>query len=174
MPTHSRHLFLFGRNPGLPVRFLALRNHSNSTVRKRVAMSEQLQAGDKNGQVKGSEKWIRAFRNFCFAKNAKSLSTPILPYVIAATGKRNLSEDKFGCSKGQIACTFKHFLKQIIKQWQKKAGKNTPLILMTGLYEGVDQIITETALNMQKEFSCLKVMAVMPQKENDFSKRFNN
>ena len=96
-------------------------------------------------------------------RNGKKI--PVFPYVIAFTGHREFAkpgeaDGLHGYTEKEIKNQFKNELEELAKLWKKKSGGYAPLILLTGLAEGADQIVAQAALEL-KDLN-VKVIAVLP------------
>ncbi len=109
---------------------------------------------------------------------------PVYPYVVAITGHRTFNsgsefDTQLPCfSEETIKATFKQLLTSIATRWKKESDGVAPLILLTGMADGADQIAAETALEL-KELN-VKVLAVLPMERSIYlntienKERFNN
>ena len=108
--------------------------------------------------------------SLCYTeRNGKRI--PVFPYVIAFTGHREFAmpgNDKGlpGYTEEEIKNRFKNELEELAKLWKKKSGGFAPLILLTGLAEGADQIVAQAALEL-KDLN-VKVIAVLPMNSDIF------
>lgn len=105
---------------------------------------------------------------------------PVYPYVVAFTGHRDIidksdednrvKQDKVDgvrkYTEVEIKTRFKEELEELAKLWKKKSGGIAPLILLTGLAEGSDQIVAQAALEL-KDLN-VKVIAVLPMDRDTF------
>lgn len=102
-------------------------------------------------------------------KHGKAI--PVFPYVIAFSGHRDFAKpgelpDFCGYTEEDIKARFKEELFQLAKLWEKKSAGSAPLILLTGLADGTDQIIAQAAIELKKDN--VKVIAVLPMERSCF------
>lgn len=108
--------------------------------------------------------------SLCYTeRNGKRI--PVFPYVIAFTGHRKFAkpgevDGLHGYTEEEIKDRFKNELEALAKLWKKKSGGYAPLILLTGLAEGADQIVAQAALEL-KDLN-VKIIAVLPMDRDTF------
>ena len=102
-----------------------------------------------------------SIKNFSFFYNEEG--PPVCPYVVGVTGHRDLivSEEKV------IKAAFKKQLEILAVQWREKCGGTAPLVLISGMAEGADQIAVEAALELDAELN-IKIIAVLPMEREEY------
>ncbi|MGL6226134.1 MAG: hypothetical protein ACRC10_05860 [Thermoguttaceae bacterium] len=92
----------------------------------------------------------------------KDSNVPVYPYVTAVTGHRTFVQSN-------VRETFQTLLTSLAKCWLKDSGGYAPLILLTGMADGVDMIAAEVALELQKKFN-IAIIAVLPMEKSVYLK----
>ena len=108
--------------------------------------------------------------SLCYSEQ-KRKRIPVYPYVVAFTGHRNFIrpgeiDGVRGYTDDEVKNRFKKELEGLAKLWKNKSGGCAPLILLTGLADGSDQIITQAALELKN--LNVKVIAVLPMDRDTF------
>ena len=100
---------------------------------------------------------------------------PLWPYVVAVTGHRFFAKPKEvkglpGYKLETIKNAFRKELESLARLWKDSCkGVNAPLILLTGLSDGADQLAAEVALEDTFKYDLnVKVVAVLPMEEQLF------
>ena len=109
---------------------------------------------------------------------------PLWPYVVAITGHRSFAkpgevEGLPGYDRETIKNAFRKELEQMALLWKKSCNKkswlfkykevNAPLILLTGMADGADQLAAEVALEDKFKLDLnVKVVAVLPMDKELF------
>lgn len=83
-----------------------------------------------------------------------------VPITIGVTGHRNIHADAIEHISEQLKQLFSHFKQQF---------PETPLLLLSPLAEGADQLVAQIALEMQ-----LDIIAVLPMEKSEYQKDFAN
>ncbi len=102
---------------------------------------------------------------------------PVYPYIVAVSGHRNFNTNPDNglplYTEEQIKATFKRLLTSLAKKWDEVSGKTAPLILLTGMADGADQIAAEAVLELADLYN-VKVLAVLPMHESIFINTLDN
>lgn len=119
--------------------------------------------------------------SLCFLKQDDK-RIPLWPYVVAVTGHRFFAkpgevEGMPGYDRETIKNAFRKELEALAQLWKEKCNKeswwrknkkvNAPLILLTGMADGADQLAAEVALELPPELN-VKVVAVLPMEKELF------
>lgn len=100
---------------------------------------------------------------FSLLESANGEQVPVFPYTISILGHLNLNlQDGDERSAARIRETLRKYLLQVIRHWERKAGKEFPLILMLNLLGDSGKIMTELAFELQETHPCLRLMALLP------------
>ena len=83
-----------------------------------------------------------------------------VPITIGVTGHRNIHADAIEHISEQLKQLFSHFKQQF---------PETPLLILSPLAEGADQLVAQIALEMQ-----LDIIAVLPMEKSEYQKDFAN
>ncbi|MBR0237492.1 MAG: hypothetical protein IJQ39_05335 [Thermoguttaceae bacterium] len=98
---------------------------------------------------------------------------PLWPYVVAVSGHRTFAkpgevEGLPGYELETIKKTFKKELEDLARLWKESCnGVNAPLILLTGMAEGADQLVVEAARELPADLN-VKVIAILPMEKSVF------
>lgn len=116
--------------------------------------------------------------DLCYYRGPNGKEVPVFPYIIAVTGHRcgfapASSSNPRGFDEDAIKNAFKRQLKGIAKKWRKTSKGTAPIILLTGMADGADQIAAEAALEIDPQLN-VKVVAVLPMERNLFRLTVNN
>ena len=100
---------------------------------------------------------------------------PLWPYVAAVSGHRSFAQSGDiagypGFDREAIKNTFRNELENLARLWKDSCrGVNAPLILLSGMAEGADQLAVEVALELSSNSDYnIKVVAVLPMEEELF------
>ena len=119
-------------------------------------------------------------RKLCYYRGSNGEEIPVFPYVIAVTGHRHgfaagSGSDLPGFDEGKLKDAFKRELEGIAKKWRKTSKGFAPIVLLTGLADGADQIAAEAALELDEQLKLnVKVVAVLPMERDIFSLTLEN
>ena len=116
-----------------------------------------------------------SFTSLCYSEQ-KGTRIPVYPYVVAFTGHRDFAKpgelDGFrGYTEDDVKNQFKNELKRLATSWKEKSKGCAPLILLTGLADGTDQIVAQAALEL-KDLN-VKLIAVLPMDRDTFELTLN-
>lgn len=105
-------------------------------------------------------------------------NSPVSPFVLAVTGHRSFARPGQalnipGYTDEQIKSAFQIQLKALALKWQADCGSTAPLIFLSGMADGADQITVESALESDPALN-IKVFAVLPMERTVFRKTVDN
>ena len=114
----------------------------------------------------------------CYYQKEGNQKIPVYPYVVAVTGHRSFAgpgqlPDMPGYTEEQIKTAFKTHLQSIAESWHKEYKNKAPLILLSGMADGADQLAVEAAFELDSKLN-IKVIAVLPMKQQIFRKTVDN
>ncbi|MCH5172341.1 MAG: hypothetical protein J1F31_05900 [Erysipelotrichales bacterium] len=91
-----------------------------------------------------------------------------IPIVIGVTGHRNIAKDDFKDIKEVVEKGLSEIV-DLCKKSKKDKDKETPVILLTGLAEGADMLVTDVAIDLE-----IPYIAVLPCKLEEYKKSFSD
>ena len=111
-------------------------------------------------------------RTLCYYRGPNGEEIPVFPYVIAVTGHRHgfgsgSSSSPRGFGEERLKDAFKRQLAGIARKWRETSKGAAPIVLLTGLADGADQIASEAALELDERLN-VKVVAVLPMERDIF------
>jgi len=87
------------------------------------------------------------------------------PLLIAVTGHRDLRDE----DHDQLKQTFRSLLSALCKRWRALNGPaQAPIVVMSGLAEGADQLAAEVVLELAHTHSGLQLAAVLPMPVDEY------
>lgn len=120
----------------------------------------------------------KEINDLCYYRRPNGKKIPVFPYIIAVTGHRcgfasASSSNLPGFNEDAIKNSFKIQLEGIAHKWHETSKGAAPIILLTGMADGADQIAAEAALEIDPQLN-VKVVAVLPMERNLFRRTVNN
>ena len=83
--------------------------------------------------------------------------TPVFPYVISVVGHRD-----FATPSKKVESLMESILCSFSKKWEDVSGGDAPLVVLTGLADGADQMTAEVVDKLKKERPNIKQGSILP------------